>query len=177
MFRKDAAQHYSIKRANWGFSEPSPYSVPVLCFSVETDKQLSVFPEDIPLPHAPRWSLDVWTRGLRDGMLLAGSQFAIPGCYDDFTGVIFTAFYYDEREGTETNLIKIIKRQGDFLDLSIEGFIRHEHASMRPTRITVDAQFTKRTPHEAIDGKFVRPDRLPPHEPPYGATYSPPNAT
>jgi len=177
MFRGDAAQHYPIKRATWGFSEPTPYSVPVLSLAVETEKQESIFPEDDQWPHAPSWSLDIWTRGLSDSMILSGSEFSVPGCYDDFTGVIFTAFYYDELEGTEANVIKVIRREGDFLDLSVEGFIRHATASMRPTRVTVDARFTKRTPHEEINAKFGGREDLPPHEPPYGAIYSPPNAT
>ena len=176
MFRRDAAQHYPIKLATWGFSEPTPYSVPVLSLAVETERQQSIFPEDDQWPQTPGWRLDIWTRGLSDSMLVTGCQFSIPECYDDFTGVTFTAFYYDEMEGTEANLIKIIRREGDFLDLSIEGFIRHEHASMRPTHITVDARFTKRTPHEEINAKFGGREELPPHEPPYGATHLPPDA-
>ncbi len=143
---------------------------------METEDQPSIFPEDDKWPHDPRWRLDAWARSLSDGMILSGSQFLIPSCYDDFTGVIFTTFLYDEHEGTEDNVIKIVRRVGDFLDLFVEGHINHEHASMRPTRITVNARFTKRTPHEEIDARFGGREELPPHEPPYGATYSPPAA-
>jgi hypothetical protein len=172
MIREHAAQHYPIKRATWGFAEPLPYSVPVLCLAIETDEQKSTFPEDDGWTQAPRWSLDIWVRGLTDGLLLPGSQFSVADSYDDFTGVIFTMFYYDEHEGTEANTIKIIGRDGDFLDLSIEGFIRHATASMRPTRILVEARFCRRIPHEEIDAKFGGRENLPPHDPPYGAVYS-----
>jgi len=176
MSREDVVQSYPIKRATWGFAEPTPYLVPVFCLAIETEEQTSIFPEDDKWPHTPGWRLDIWTRGLSDGLLLSGSQFSMPDSYDDFTGVIFTAFSYDEFEMTEPNLIKIIRREGDLLDLAIEGHINYEHASMRPTRITVDARFTKHTPHEAINAKFGGREELPPHEPPYGATYSPPVA-
>jgi hypothetical protein len=175
MFREDAAQHFSIKRATWGFSEPTPYAVPVLSLAVEAEEQPSTFPEDDEWPHAPSWRLDVWTRGLSESMLVAGGQFSMPEGHDDYTGVIFTAFVYDEMEGTEPNIVKIVRREGDYLDLSIEGFIRDEHASMRPTRITVDARFTRLTPHEEINANLGGREELPPHEPPCGATYSPPN--
>ena len=176
MIRGDNAQQYSIKRATWGFSEPAPYSVPVLSLAIETEEQRSIFPEDVPLPHAPRWSLDVWLRDLTDRMLSAGSEIAIPDCYDDFTGVVFTAFFYDEHEGTEANVIRVIGREGDLLDLSIQGQISHKHASMPPTRIVVEARFTRLSPHVEIDAQFYR-GALPPHEPPYAAKYSPPAAT
>ena len=176
MFRDDVAQSYPIKRATWGFAEPTPYLVPVFCLAIETEKQPSIFPEDDRWPHAPSWCLDIWTRGLRDPMLLSGSQFTISDSHDDFTGVIFTAFSYDEFEMTEPNVIKIVRRDGDVLDIFIEGHINYEHASMRPTRITVDARFTKRTPHEEINAKLGGREELPPHEPPYGATYLRPAA-
>jgi hypothetical protein len=174
MVREDAAQHYPIKQATWGFAQPARYKVPVFCLAVDTEKQPSIFPEENKLPHAPSWGLDVWTRGISDDMLLPRSQFSIPDSYDVFTGVIFADFFYSEWEMTEPNIIKIIGRDGDFLDLSIEGFIRHEHASMRPTRITVEARFTKRTSHEGIIATMGGREDLPPHEPPYGATYLPP---
>ena len=176
MFRDDVAQSYPIKQATWGFAEPAPYLVPVFCVAIKTEKQPSIFPEDGRWPHAPSWGLDIWTRGLNDTMLLPGSQFSISDSHDDFTGVIFTAFFYDEFEMTEPNVIKIIRRDGDLLELFIEGQINYEHASMRPTRITVDARFTKCTPHEEIDAKLGGREALPPHEPPYGATYLPPTA-
>ena len=31
----------------------------------------------------------------------------IPDCHDEFTGVIFTTFYYDEHEGTTDNVITV----------------------------------------------------------------------
>jgi hypothetical protein len=174
IFRDGGAQHYPIKRATWGFSQPLPYSVPVLALAVEAEKQASIFPEDDSWPHKPRWCLDVWLRGLNDHMLLPGSQFSIPNCYDDFTGVVYTIFYYDEHEGTERNAIKIVRRTNDFLDLAIEGHISHANASMPRTRITVDARFTKLTPHQEIQAQFCR-KALPPHDPPYAAEYSPPS--
>ena len=172
MFRGDAAQHYPIKRATWGIAEPAPYLIPVFCLDIEAEKQPSVFLEDDKWPHRPAWRLDVWTHKLSDDMLLPGSQFLIPSFYDDFTGVVFTNFFYDEHEGTEDNVIKIIRREGDTLELVVEGHIRHEHASMRPTRITVEARFTRLIPHSEIPAGFVR-EALPSHEPPYGATYLP----
>jgi len=175
MIRGEVARGYPIKRATWGFSNPAPYSVPVFSMTIETEKQQSIFPEDGDWPHAPKWSLDVWIRDLSERMLLPGSEFAVPGCYDDFTGVIFTTFFYDEHEGTETNLIRILGREGDLLNLSIEGQISHAHASMPPTRIVVHARFARLSPHPEIDAQFCR-DALPPHEPPYGAMYLPPTA-
>jgi hypothetical protein len=175
IFRGGGAQHYRLRRATWGFAKPLPYSVPVLSLAVEAERQASIFPEDASLPHKPRWSLDVWLRGLTDQMLLPGSRFSIPGCYDDFTGVIYTTFYYDEHEGTERNDIKIVGRTDDFLNLAIEGYISHTNASMPPTRITVDARFTKLIPHQEIQAQFGRQE-LPPHDPPYGAQYSPPSS-
>jgi len=175
MFRGDAAQHYQVKRATWSFASPAPYFVPVLCLAIETEKQTSSFPEDDGWPHSPSWSLDIWSRGLTEATLLPGSQFLIPSFYDDFSGVIFTNFFYDEHEGTEDNVIKIIRREGDTLELFIEGYIRHEHASMRPTRMTVEGGFTRLTPHPEIPAGFFR-ENLPPHEPPYGATYLQPAA-
>lgn len=173
MFRGDAAQHYPIRSATWGFSNPSPYSVPVLSLSVQTEKQVSIFPEDDKWRHEPSWRIDIWVRGLNDNMLISGSQFFIDECFDDFTGVVYTAFYYDELEGTEPNTIKIVRRDADFLTLYMEGFIRHEAASMRPTRITVDARFIKKTPHNEIDFQYNR-ESLPSHEPPYAAKYRAP---
>ena len=113
MFREDAAQHYPLKRATWGFSQPTPYSVPVLSLAIEAEEQPSAFSEDDEWPHAPSWRLDVWTRGLSESMLVAGGQFSMPECHDGFTGVIFTAFVYDEMEGTEPNIVKILRREGD----------------------------------------------------------------
>jgi hypothetical protein len=78
-------------------------------------------------------------------------------------------FYYDEHEGTTDNVITVVERADDVLDLSIEGYIRHEFASMRPTRIAVDARFDRLSPHGAIPAAYNR-EPLPPHEPPYGAT-------
>jgi len=173
MFRGEVAQHYSIKRATWGFAKPTPYLIPILCLAIETEPQPSIFPEDDEWKHNPRWRLDAWARGLSDSMIVSGSQFLIPFCYDDFTGVVFTNFIYDEHEGTETNVIKIIRREDDFLDVFIEGNINHQHASMKPTRITVEARFTKLIPHAEISAKFGGRENLPPHEPPYGATFSP----
>jgi hypothetical protein len=175
MTRGDVAQHYPIKKATWGFAKPAPYSVPVLCFAVETERQKSVFPGEENWAHEPTWHLDVWMRGLNENQLLPGSQFSIPECFDEFTGIIYTMFHYDESEGTEPNTIKIKNRQGDFLDLSIEGFINDKHASMEPTRMTVEARFTKCTPDKEIQAQFNR-QNLPPHEPPYKAMYTPPSA-
>jgi hypothetical protein len=170
MFRGDAAQHFQVKRATWGFASPAPYFVPVLCFEIETEKQKSSFPEDDGWQQAPAWRLDVWARELTEATLLPGSQFLIPSFYDDFSGVVFTNFYYYEHEGTEDNVIKIIRREGDILGLFVEGYIRHEHASMRPTRMTVEADFTRLATQSEIPAGFLR-ENLPPHEPPYGATY------
>jgi hypothetical protein len=169
MFREDAAQHYPVTRATWGFSKRNRYSIPVLCMAVETERQPSTFSEEDAWPHAPAWRLDVWARGLTPDLLRRGTQFRIPGFHDDLTGVLFTNFYYDEHEGTTDNVLTITQRDGEHLDLSIEGFIRHEFASMRPTRITVDARFGRLSPHEAIPAAYYR-EALPPHEPPYGAT-------
>ena len=110
IFRGDVAQRYPIKRATWGFAEPTPYSISVFCLAIETEEQSSIFPEDDEWPHKPRWCLDIWARGLSDGMLLPGSKLLIPSCYDEFTGVVFTAFYYDDHEGTADNVVKIIRR-------------------------------------------------------------------
>jgi len=173
MIRGGIPQQYPIKRATWGFSKPAPYLIPVLSLAIETETLASIFPDDDNWPHDPTWSLDVWCRNLSEGMLVPGSEFAIAGCYDDFTGVVYTAFFYDEHEGTGNNLIKIIAREGDSLALSIEGEISDLHASMTPTRIVVDARFSKLSPHGEIDAQFYR-GALPPHEPPYGAMYSPP---
>jgi hypothetical protein len=170
MFRGDAAQHYPIKRASWGFSEDNRYSIPVLCFVIETEQQRSIFPEEDGWPHEPTWRLDVWALALGSDTVRSGCQFRIPNCHDDFTGVIYTTFYYDEHEGTTDNLITVRQRADDALDLSIEGYLRHEFASMRPTRITVDARFTRLSPHGAIPAAYLR-ESLPPHEPPYGATF------
>jgi hypothetical protein len=176
MFREDSAQHYRLTRATWGFSESNRYQVPILCLAIETEEQPSTFEEDDGWPHKPRWRLDIWARGMDGSLIRPGAQFSIPSWYDDFTGVMFTMFHYDEHEGTEDNVVKILKRENEFLDLSIEGHIRDETASMRPTRITVDARFTKRTPHEEIDAQLNRP-QLPPHDPPYGATYLAPKTS
>jgi hypothetical protein len=143
--------------------------------TIESERRPSIFPEDDHWPHSPKWSLDVWLRDLNDRLLSPGSEFAIPGSNDDFTGVVFTAFFYDEHEGTVGNLLKVIEREGDLLDLVIEGEISDAHASMPPTRIVADARFTRLSPHSEIDAQFCR-DALPPHEPPYGAMYSPPGA-
>jgi hypothetical protein len=43
MFRGDAAQHYPIKQATWGFSTDEKYSVPILSFAIETEKQKVFF--------------------------------------------------------------------------------------------------------------------------------------
>ena len=169
MFRGDAAQHYPIKCATWGFAHDYRYSIPVLCFSIETEPQDSIFPEEDGWSHKPSWRLDVWARALGPEVLRPGCQVRIPNCHDEFTGVIFTAFYYDEHEGTTHNVITVRHFTDDILDLSIEGYIRHEFASMRPTRIKVDARFTRLSPHGVIDTVYNR-EPLPPHEPPYGAT-------
>jgi hypothetical protein len=113
--------------------------------------------------------------GLERADVVTGERICHSGCYDDFTGVIFTGFFYDEHEGTVGNLIKIIEREGDLLDLLIEGEISDAHASMPPTRMVVEGRFTKLSPHPEIDAQFCR-HALPPHEPPYGAMYSPPDA-
>src|SRR5215469_5646859 len=109
MIRKDAAHHFLIKRATWGFSEPAPYSIPVLCFAIDTERR-SYSEEDDEWPYKVSWQLDVWLRNLKDHMLLPGSQFAIPSSHDDFTGIIFTSLSHEgEFEGTEDNTIKIIR--------------------------------------------------------------------
>jgi hypothetical protein len=154
MFRGDAAQHFPIGQATWGFSESNRYSVPILCLAVKAQRMPSVFLEDDEWPHEPRWCLDVWARGMGEDLIRSGSRFSIPSLCDDFTGVIFTMFHYDEHEGTEDNIIKIIQRESDVLALSIEGYIRHPTASMRPTRIMVDARFIRRTLHEEIHAKW-----------------------
>jgi hypothetical protein len=174
MIREDAAQHYAISRATWGFSEPAPYYVPVLCLAIETVEQPSIFSEEKARRRQPRWNLDIWMPGLSDKMIVPGSQFSISECYDDHTGIIFTMFHYTESEGTEPNVIKITGRENDFLDLSIEGFVRDAHASIPPTRITVDARFTRLTPHPEISAQFGGRENLPSHQPPCGAIYSPP---
>jgi hypothetical protein len=171
MFRADAAQHYPIKRATWGFSTDEKYRVPILSFAIEAEKQKSIFPEDGGWPHTPVWVIDIWMRGLNAELLRDGCSFSIPHFYDDLTGVIYTNYYYDEHEGTEDNSIKIVGISNDILKLSIEGYIRHKHASMRPTKITGDAEFTRLSPHPPIMSKFGGRESLPPHEPPVGATY------
>src|SRR5262245_24709713 len=103
MFRGDASQHYPIKRATWGFAQDDRYSIPVLCFAIETEQQDSTFPEEDGWSHDPSWCLDVWARDLSPDVLRPGCQFRIPDCYDEFTGVVFTTFYYDEHEGTTDN--------------------------------------------------------------------------
>ena len=175
LFRGDAAQHYPVKRATSGFCQDDRYSIPVLCFAIETEQQRSIFPEEDAVWHEPSWRLDVWARALSPDILRPGCQFRIPDCYDEFTGVIFTMFYYDEHQGTTDNIIAVRHCAGDVLDISIEGYIRHELASMRPTRITVDARFTRLSRHEVIDAVYNR-EALPPHEPPYGATVCQTNA-
>jgi len=176
MFRGNAAQHYPITRATWGFSERNRYSAPVLCLAVETERQPSIFPEEDGWLHKPAWRLDAWVRGLSADLFRRGTQVHIPGFHDEFTGVLFTNFHYDEHEGTTDNLITVIQREGDFLDLSIEGYIRHEFASMQPPRIAVEARFARLSPHEAIPAAYYR-EALPPHEPPYGATIVQSDAT
>jgi hypothetical protein len=171
MYRGDAAQHYPIKSATWGFSKDNRYSIPVLCFAIETESQESIFTEEDAWSHDPSWRLDVWSRGLNSETLKPGCQFRIPDCNDDFTGIIFTMFFYDEHEGTTNNVITVRRCEGETLVLSIEGYIRHEFASMPPTRIVVDARFSQKMPHEAISAAYVR-EELPEHEPPYGATHS-----
>jgi hypothetical protein len=110
-------------------------------------------------------------RELSAELLRTGCSFSIPHFYDEFTGVIYTNFHYDEHEGTEDNSINISGISNDILELSIEGYIRHEHASMRPTKITVDAKFTKLSPHLPIMSQFGGRESSPPHEPPVGAVY------
>jgi hypothetical protein len=169
MFRGDAAQHYRITSATWGFCQDDRYSIPVLCFAIKTELQNSSFPEDDGCPHQPWWCLDVWARALNPDVLRPGCQFRIPSSYDEFTGVNFTMFHYDEHEGTTENVITIRHLTGNLLDVSIQGYIRHDYASMRPTRITADARFSGLSPHQVIDAAFNR-EALPPHEAPYGAT-------
>ena len=175
MFRGDATQHYPVKQATWGFSMDKRYSVPILSFAVETERQNSVFPEDGGWHHNPRWGIDVWLPGLHAELLQPGCGFSIPSCYDDYTGEVYTNFHYDEHEGTEDNFIKVADLSNDLLLVSIEGYIRHEHASMRPTKITVDGEFRKLTPHPPINAMFGGRESLPPHDPPIGAIYHPPS--
>jgi hypothetical protein len=171
MFRENAAQHFVVSRATWGICVDNRYSTPVLCFAVETEEQESAFPDEDGWPHQPAWHLDVWARGLNAALPQAGCEFRILDPFDDFTGVIFTSFYYDEHEGTTENVIRVIQREDELLDVSIEGHIRHNFASMPPTRITVDARFTRLSPHKTFDGIFNR-GPLPPHDPPCGATFT-----
>ena len=146
IFRGDSAQYYPITRATWSFATPVSYSVPVFCLAVETEPQSSIFPEDIAWPHAPSWRIDIWAHGLHENMLLPGSQVSALPSYDDLTGVISTSFYYDGLGGTVDNVVRIMSREEDLLDVAMEGYIRHPTASATPTRITVDAQFTRLTP-------------------------------
>ncbi len=168
MIRDDAAQHFYITRATWGFSDRNTYSVPVLCLAVETEEQRSIFPEEDGWSHSPRWHIDVWSRGLRPEMLQAGCVIRIPDSHDGFTGVVYTTFHYDEHEGTMDNKISVAERCDDTLRLAIEGYIRHDFASMRSTRITIDATFARLSPCESIGVGYFR-ESLPPHEPPNGA--------
>jgi len=85
-----------------------------------------------------------------ESSLRPGCTCCIPDSDDDFTGVVFTVFYYDENEGTTDNVIEIREFADENLERSIEGVIRHEAASMRPTRITVEACFKKVSPHYPI---------------------------
>lgn len=150
IFRGDIAQYYRITRATWGFSTPVPYSVPVFCLAIETEPQYSSFPDDILLPHAPSWRIDIWARGLHENMLLPGNPLPILPAYDDATGVISTAFYYDTLEGTVENVVRIAKREDNFLEVAMEGYVQGT-GSMPPTRITVDARFMRLTPRREIN--------------------------
>ncbi len=171
MFRGNAAQHYPIKQATWGFSTDERYLISILSFAIKSNEQKSVFPEDGGWTHRPSWNIDIWMRELSLELLQAGCRFSIPSFCDEFTGVIYTNFHYDEHEGTEDNSIKISSIANDTLELSIEGYIRHGHASMLPTKITADAKFVKLSPHPSIAFQFGGRESLPPHEPPVGAVY------
>ena len=162
ILRGDITQYYRITRATWGFSTPVPYSVPVFCLAVETEPQFSSFPDDILLPHAPSWRIDIWAHGLRENMLLPGSPLPVQPSYDDATGVISTAFYYDTLRGTADNVVRIINRADDWLEVAMEGCI-HGTASMPPTRITVDARFMRLAPRQEINfqpGNWIAPCNL-----------------
>jgi hypothetical protein len=169
MDRGEVAQEYLIERSTWGFHQDDKYAVPVLSLAVRTKIQDSIFPQEGAAPHDPMWSLDIWARSLSADLLRPGCRFQIPESFDDFTGVVFTTFYYDEHEGTTDNIITVRSLADGILDLFIEGHIRHQFASMPPTRITVNAQFMELKPRPAINAAHIR-EALPPHQPPCGAT-------
>jgi hypothetical protein len=172
MIRKNAAQHYELNQAVWGISVDLKYSVPVLQLAVKTESQKSIFADDEGWNQSPTWHIDIWLRGLRPELLQPGCLIRIPDSNDNFTGMVYTDFYYDEHEGTTENSVKITGRQGDTLQLSMEGHIRHSFASMPPTKIVVDAAFTFVSQFPSVSTCYHR-EALPPHEPPYGATIHP----
>jgi hypothetical protein len=171
MIRSDAAQHFPITRATWGFSDRNEFSMPVLCLALETEKQRSIFPEEDGCLHGPTWQIDVWAKGFSPAIVQAGCVIRIPDPHDERTGVIYTGFYYDEHEGTTDNTVTVVERRDDALRLGIEGFIRQRTASMRPTRITVDATFEHLSTHEPIGVGYPR-DLRSSDEPPNGATFT-----
>jgi hypothetical protein len=173
MIRAGAAQHYKIRQATWGFSNDKNYGVQVLRFEINTEPQPSTFPGEDRWQHEPWWKLAVWLPNVTEDLLRPECKFNIPKCYDEFTGVFFASFHYDEWEGTEPNQILVHEISGDMVRMSIEGYINDPVASMSATKIIVNADFQRLSPHPAIGFGQYR-ENLPPHEPPIGAKYYPP---
>src|SRR5262249_21361250 len=82
--------------------------------------------------------------GTQPSALLPGAGFSVPRGYDKSCGGHVTNFYYCEHEGTENNLIQILKSDGDRLLLRLTGEtidVNFYDGSKPPTKLRVETWF------------------------------------
>jgi hypothetical protein len=167
LLRESGAQLYRLTKAHWGVNTDREYGIPVIWIVMQAENLPSIFPEDDNWPHGPEWTIEVWAPNIGPNTLRPGTSVAIETEWDEFTGRVYTNFYYDEHDHTTHNLITVVSRSLDEIRVSVEGRIRAENSSMQTTRIVAEARLTPGQEHFGLGG-FMRKD-LPLHKPPHGA--------
>lgn len=171
MVRDGVTQVYRLLKAHWGSYVDEHYKTTVVGLVAQAERQPSIFPDDDGWSHGPEWTIAIWAAGFTTESVQTGLRIEIPDDWDEYTGRVFTNFYYDEHDHTVDNIILVGERHGGSIRLRIEGRISDENPGMMPTQIFVDATFHLATDDYFLGG-FTRND-LPPHPPPFNAKILP----
>jgi len=134
---------YPIRKATWNLDREEG-GMMNLCLCVEAGSGTLLHKDTKELDAEPMWEVNFIKRGLTRSDLVPGARFSVPNGYDGTLDENVTNFYYCEHEGSDKNVIEVLKVDGDRFLVRLTGEttdVNYYDGSKPSTKLCVETWF------------------------------------
>ena len=134
---------HPIVSGTWSIFHDDSIDLPTLCIQIRAGEGIELHEDTRELNAEPTWEINVVSADMNDSALQPGARFSVPKGYDEEQGGFVTNFYYCAHEATEENVVEILARNGQTLQVRLSGQtvdINYYDGSKPPTHISVEME-------------------------------------